>query len=101
MLDGSDDHTTQFDKMPSRWPYEWQDEELNTKRNLHKVLLQFLDMPKILPPLTKLLPEPEKLQRGRTRAEDALTNSSVVVRGLKMPSPMDCVCPHRCFYDEN
>jgi hypothetical protein len=30
---------------------------------LRKVLWQFFGMPKILPPLTKLLPEPEKLHR--------------------------------------
>ena len=37
--------------------------EFNTKMNLRKVLRQFFGMPKILPPLTKLLPEPEKLHR--------------------------------------
>jgi hypothetical protein len=52
---------TRFDKMPSRWPYEGQNG--HTKMYLRKVLRQFFGMPKILPPLTKLLPEPEKLHR--------------------------------------
>ena len=42
----------------AKWTHEF-----NTKMNLHKVLRKFFGMPKILPPLTKLLPEPEKLHR--------------------------------------
>ena len=58
---------TRFDKIPTRWPYEGQKwtHEFNTKMKLHKVFGQFFGMPKILPPLTKLLPEPEKLH-GRS-----------------------------------
>lgn len=37
--------------------------EFNTKMNLRKVYRQFFGMPKFLPPLTKLLPEPEILNR--------------------------------------
>jgi hypothetical protein len=58
---------TRFEKMPSRWPYEGQNG--HTKMYLRKVLRQFFGMPKILQPLTKLLPEPEKLHR---RSYDAL-----------------------------
>ncbi len=39
----------------AKWTHEF-----NTKMNLRKV---FFGMPKILPPLTKLLPKPEKLHR--------------------------------------
>ena len=42
----------------AKWTHEF-----NTKMNLRKVLRQFFGMPKILPPLTKLLPEPVKLHR--------------------------------------
>ena len=42
----------------AKWTHKF-----NTKINLRKVLRQFFGMPKILPPLTKLLPEPEKLHR--------------------------------------
>jgi hypothetical protein len=52
---------TRFDKMPSRWPCEGQNG--HTKMYLRKVLRQFFGMSKILPPLKKLLPEPEKLHR--------------------------------------
>ncbi|KAG1705458.1 Nipped-B-like protein B [Nymphon striatum] len=37
--------------------------EFNTKMNLCMVFRKFFGMPKILPPLTKLLPEPEKLHQ--------------------------------------
>ena len=37
--------------------------KFNTKMNLRKVSRQFVGMPKMLPALTKLLPEPEKLHR--------------------------------------
>ena len=41
--------------------------DFNTKMNHRNVLRQFFGMPKILGPLTKLLPKPEKLDR---RADD-------------------------------
>lgn len=52
---------TRFDKMPiqrAKWTHKF-----NTKMNLRKVFQQFFGMPKILPPLTKLLPEPDELHR--------------------------------------
>ena len=74
-----------------RWSHEadpiWQDaftmairrtkwtHEFNTKTNLRKVLRHFFGMPKILPPLAKLLPKPEKVHR---RSYDGLR------------------CPHEC-----
>ena len=48
----------------ARWTHE-----LNTKNNLREVYREFFDMPKILAPLTKLLPEPEKVHR---RPDDSL-----------------------------
>ena len=42
----------------AKWTHEF-----NTKMNLRKVLRQFFGVPKILPTLTHLLPEPEKLHR--------------------------------------
>jgi hypothetical protein len=42
----------------AEYPYEGQNG--HTNMYLRKVLRQFFGMPKILPPLTKLLPEPEK-----------------------------------------
>jgi hypothetical protein len=42
----------------AKWTHEF-----NTKMNLRKVLRQYFGMPKILPPLTKLLPEHVKLHR--------------------------------------
>jgi hypothetical protein len=42
----------------AKWTHEF-----NTKMNLRKVFRHFFGMPQILPSLTKLLPEPEKLLR--------------------------------------
>ena len=42
----------------ARWTHE-----LNTKTHLREAFLEFFDLPKILAPLTKLLPEPEKVHR--------------------------------------
>ena len=57
--------TTRPDEMRSRWPHEEQDglATFNTKTNLYEAFREFFDMPKILAPLTKLLPEPEKVHR--------------------------------------
>ena len=42
----------------ARWTLEF-----NTKTHLREAFLEFFDMPKMLAPLTKLLPEPEKVHR--------------------------------------
>ena len=72
MPDVTDDHTK---KRPSevdtirqdaftiasrraRWTHEF-----NMKTHLREAFMEFFDMPKILAPLTKLLPEPEKVRR--------------------------------------
>ena len=64
MSDVTDDHTktTRSDEMPSQWHREGQD-EFNTKTHIRYAFREFFDMPKILAPLTKLLPEPEKVHR--------------------------------------
>ena len=56
----------------AKWTHEY-----NTKINHRKVFGQFFGTPKILPPLTKLLPEPEKFTGGHTIASDALTNGPI------------------------
>ena len=56
----------------AKWTHEY-----NTKVNHRKVFGQFFGTPKILPPLTKLLPEPEKSTGGHTIASDALTNGPI------------------------
>ena len=42
----------------ARWTHEF-----NTKTHLREAFREFFDMPKILAPLTKLLPEPKKVHR--------------------------------------
>ena len=58
-----EDDTTRQDALTmalrrAKWTHEF-----NTKMTLREVLRQFFCMPKILPSLTKLLPESEKLNR--------------------------------------
>ena len=67
MPDVTDDHTkrTQSDKMPLQWHHEGQDRLTNSipKRTFVRPSGIFFYMPKILAPLTKFLPEPEKVHR--------------------------------------
>jgi hypothetical protein len=65
--------------------------------NLRKVLRHFFGMPKILPPLTKLLPEPEKLHRrsyrqyeGNKKLPDCLRKATRLCEALVILS-----CSHR------
>ena len=54
------DHTILQDALTmALWRAKWI-HELNTKMNLRKVIWKFFGMPKILPPHTKFLPDPEK-----------------------------------------
>ena len=71
MPDVTDDHTktTRSDEMPSRLPHEGQDGQDGLTNSIRKRTFarpsgNFFYMPKILAPLTKLLPEPEKVNRG-------------------------------------
>ena len=68
--------------------------EFNTKMNLRKVFRQFFGMPKILPSLTKLLPEPEKLnRRSYDGLLDVLTNGPMFLRSDPNLNISFIVCP--------
>ncbi|CAC5418054.1 unnamed protein product [Mytilus coruscus] len=70
---------TRLNKMPSRWPYEEQNRHTNStpKKSLRTVFRKLFDMLKILPPLTKLLPEPENSAGEHTMSLDAITNGPI------------------------
>ena len=56
----NEDHTILQDALTmALWRAKWIHER-NTKMNLRKVIWKFFGMPKILPPHTKFLPDPEK-----------------------------------------
>jgi hypothetical protein len=83
MPDGTDDHTKLRRRLHdlTRWLHNCLTKRkigIRCQHEISQFVPAFCWHTKILRPLTKLLPEPEKFSRGHTMAQDGLTNGPML-----------------------